>query len=314
MAETEPAAPREQRFERRMSDAEALMWNVEKDPWLNPSGGTLVILDRPPDIDHFRAQLAATVATVPRLTRARRRRRSAASARRCGGPTRSSTSTTTSARSPCRRRAPSASCSTSWRAIYQDPYDRTRPLWMFYVIEGLEGGRAALVWKIHHAVADGTGAGRLAEPYLQPTARAARRRPRSTSTRSSPPPSPPTPRSTAGTSLVESVARHRRPHRPPPGRHRPAGRSARWRCGAPTRCAPATPSAGVVRTVRPAARRSSRWRRRSAGRGRRRRRCPAGHRCGGSAPATATWRCCRSRSRTRWPRPRASAARSTTGS
>ncbi len=37
---------REQRFERRMSDAEALMWNVEKDPWLNPSGGTLILLDR----------------------------------------------------------------------------------------------------------------------------------------------------------------------------------------------------------------------------------------------------------------------------
>ena len=55
-------------------------------------------------------------------------------------------------------------------AIYQDPYDRTRPLWMFHVIEGLEDGRAALVWKIHHAVADGIGAGRLAESYLQPHA------------------------------------------------------------------------------------------------------------------------------------------------
>ena len=58
---------REQRFERRMSDAEALMWNVEKDPWLNPSGGTLVLLDRPPDIEHFRSQITAAVANVPRL-------------------------------------------------------------------------------------------------------------------------------------------------------------------------------------------------------------------------------------------------------
>ena len=32
-AETD-RAPREQRFQKRMSDAEALMWNVEKDPWL----------------------------------------------------------------------------------------------------------------------------------------------------------------------------------------------------------------------------------------------------------------------------------------
>src|SRR4029077_12127181 len=69
MADAEPgAAPvRQQRFQRRMSDAEALMWNVEKDPWLNPSGGSFSILDRMPDVDHLRAQLAAAVVTVPRL-------------------------------------------------------------------------------------------------------------------------------------------------------------------------------------------------------------------------------------------------------
>jgi hypothetical protein len=38
-----------------MSDAEALMWNVEKDPWLNPSGGMVSICDRPIDFDQFRA-------------------------------------------------------------------------------------------------------------------------------------------------------------------------------------------------------------------------------------------------------------------
>ena len=50
------------RFEQTMSDAEALMWNIEKDPWLNPSGAMISILDRPLDIELFRARLSTAVA------------------------------------------------------------------------------------------------------------------------------------------------------------------------------------------------------------------------------------------------------------
>lgn len=166
--DTSPRPAREQRFERRMSDAEALMWNVEKDPWLNPNGGSLIMLDHPLDVDHFRRQLAATVAAVPRLRE-----------RVVPGFGRFSP--------PVWRPDPEFDLDYHVRtmalprpgderqlldlvaAIYQDPYDRTRPLWMFYVIDGRRGGGAALVWKIHHAVADGIGAGRLAESFLQAT-------------------------------------------------------------------------------------------------------------------------------------------------
>ena len=162
---------REQRFERRMSDAEALMWNVEKDPWLNPSGGTMMLLDRPPDIDHFRAQIAAAVANVPRL-----RERVVPGFGRFSPPT---WKTDGEFNLDYHIRSVALPAPGSMRQlldlvgqIYEDPYDRTRPLWMFYVIEGLEHGRAALVWKIHHTVADGIGAGRLAEGYLQRTRKA----------------------------------------------------------------------------------------------------------------------------------------------
>ncbi len=157
---------REQRFEKRMSDAEALMWNVEKDPWLNPSGASLIILDRPPDFEHFRKQVAAAVAEVPRLME-----------RVVGGLGR--------LQPPVWRPDPEFDLDFHIRKmalpapgdmrqllematqIYQDPYDRTRPLWQYIVIEGLEDGRAAMVWKIHHSIADGTGAARLSEAFIQ---------------------------------------------------------------------------------------------------------------------------------------------------
>jgi WS/DGAT/MGAT family acyltransferase len=50
--------------------------------------------------------------------------------------------------------------------IVHDPFDRTRPLWEFVVVEGLEGGRAAMVQKLHHAVTDGEGGVRMSEQFI----------------------------------------------------------------------------------------------------------------------------------------------------
>ena len=41
----------EMRFDRTMSDAEGLMWRLEKDPHLSSTFATVTLLDRAPDFD-----------------------------------------------------------------------------------------------------------------------------------------------------------------------------------------------------------------------------------------------------------------------
>ncbi len=45
--------------------------------------------------------------------------------------------------------------------IYAWPLDPSRPLWVAWIIEGLEGGEVATVFLVHHAYCDGVGAGIL---------------------------------------------------------------------------------------------------------------------------------------------------------
>src|SRR5690606_9688725 len=47
-----------------------------------------------------------------------------------------------------------------------DPLDRTRPLWQFLVVEGMRGGKAAVIQKMHHTITDGERGVELAVQYL----------------------------------------------------------------------------------------------------------------------------------------------------
>ena len=168
---TEPAAKkpvmdrqRELSFERRMSDQEALMWNIEKDPWMNPNGAIVTILDQPVDFDLMTAKMRYGLSRVPRL-----RERIVPGLGRLAPPI-WATDAEFDLDYHFRRIALPAPGSMRQlydlvTRLYEEPYDRTRPLWMFYAIEGIEDGKGAMFTKQHHAVADGIGALRMAEVY-----------------------------------------------------------------------------------------------------------------------------------------------------
>jgi diacylglycerol O-acyltransferase / wax synthase len=158
-------ADREMRFERKMTDAEAMMWNIEHDPRLSSNIGSIIVTDRPLDPDVMRKRIAAAVADIPRL-----RERVAPVLGRLAPPVWIPDKEFDLAYHFREVALPSPGSDEQLHELctklLQEPFDRTRPLWLFVIIEGLEGGKGALFSKLHHTVADGEGALRLSEHYM----------------------------------------------------------------------------------------------------------------------------------------------------
>ncbi len=149
----------------RMSGFESLMWELERDPQLSSAFANLTLFDRPPDREVFRRRMEHATRAVPRL-----RQRVVTS------------------RAPWEHpewvedpdfdldhhlRWVDLGGDADDRTLYdlaatlmRQPFDRERPLWEFVTIEGLRGGRAAMLQRLHHTITDGEGGIRLSIEFL----------------------------------------------------------------------------------------------------------------------------------------------------
>jgi diacylglycerol O-acyltransferase len=153
------------RFDRRMSEAEGLLWRLEKDPFLSSNVANVTILDRPLDFARLVRRMERATQLVPRL---RQRVQTA----------------------PANLSPPSWVDDAGFEITFHvrhialpppggmrqlldlavlfaaDPFERARPLWEFLVVDGLEGGRAALIQKFHHTMVDGEAGVRLMAHFV----------------------------------------------------------------------------------------------------------------------------------------------------
>jgi WS/DGAT/MGAT family acyltransferase len=154
------------RYDERMSDSDALLWNNERDPMLRSTITSVMLLEQAPDPERFAGAVARSLEKVPRL-----RQRVALDA--------------LGAAPPRWERDPHFDLGYHWRRvraagagtlrdlldlaqpIAMQAFDKDRPLWELHQVEGLEEGRSALVMKLHHSVSDGVGLVRMTSSLVE---------------------------------------------------------------------------------------------------------------------------------------------------
>jgi WS/DGAT/MGAT family acyltransferase len=149
----------------RMTATEALMWSVERDPVLRSSFTNVTLLEHSPDVARLRGRVERSLKDAPRL-----RQRVHVPA----GPL------------PVPEWVDDPQFDLDYHIRHvalpppgrerqlldlaalmaQDAFDPARPLWQFTVVDGLEGGRAALLAKLHHTVTDGVGGLRMSMSFI----------------------------------------------------------------------------------------------------------------------------------------------------
>jgi diacylglycerol O-acyltransferase len=139
----------------QMSAFEAVMWLAEVDPRLRSTIVSIMVFDSTPDWARLQAEFRWLVAAV------RRFRQKVVVPARIGNPTWVEDPDFDFDYHLRRQQLPAPGSERQMfdaaGLIAMAPFDRARPPWEATLLEGLDGGRAALVLKMHHAATDGLG-------------------------------------------------------------------------------------------------------------------------------------------------------------
>lgn len=159
--------------DRFMAPTDAWMWYLEQDPLLRFTVTAITLLDRAPDWDRLVDRSEKSSRVAPHF-----RDRVVSSPLRLAPPRWVTDDRFDISYHVRRVRAPSPGTFDSVlelaRTSAMGSLDRSRPLWEATLVEGLEGDRAAMVLKAHHALTDGVGGMQLAlvlfdqEPDAEP--------------------------------------------------------------------------------------------------------------------------------------------------
>jgi diacylglycerol O-acyltransferase len=166
MSDTRAATRGPVRYQERMGETDALMWNIERDPMLRSTILSVMILDRAPDEARFRGAIERSLRKIPRLTQhvaldplgaapprweADRNFDLSYHVRRVRGPGKGTLRELLDLAAPLAMQA----------------FDKDRPLWELVQVDDLEYGQTAILLKLHHSVSDGVGLVRMTSSLVE---------------------------------------------------------------------------------------------------------------------------------------------------
>ena len=144
-------------YDEWMSESDSVLWHIERDPLLRSTITSVWFLDSVPARERMDAVVERIVARIPRLhQRVIDEQPGVAPPRWADDPHVDLDYHYVRVRLPGRRPGRRAVLDYAQRMAAR-AFDKDRPLWELYVVEGLPGTRGAFIMKVHHAIADGLG-------------------------------------------------------------------------------------------------------------------------------------------------------------